>query len=106
MLIGRDDISNDVITLGTCFSIFVYIRALFRLALIGGNRTTQSTGAAAELEVEFKFQKRTLRLSFLFPSRRQSVPESLLAAYFCVISGKNRLHSYLLERLKKRNKLP
>ena len=26
MLIGRDDISNDVITLGTCFSMFVYIR--------------------------------------------------------------------------------
>ena len=28
MLIGRDDISNDIITLGTCFSKFVYIRAL------------------------------------------------------------------------------
>ena len=25
MLIGGDDISNDVITLGTCFSMFVYI---------------------------------------------------------------------------------
>ena len=25
MLIGRDDVSNDVITLGTCFSMFVYI---------------------------------------------------------------------------------
>ena len=28
MLIGGDDTSNDVITLGTCFSTFVYIRAL------------------------------------------------------------------------------
>ena len=28
MLIGGDDISNDVITLGTCCSIFVYICAL------------------------------------------------------------------------------
>ena len=28
MLIGRDDISNDIITLGTCFSKFVYIGAL------------------------------------------------------------------------------
>ena len=37
MLIGRDDISNDVITLGTCFSMFVYIRARFRFALIGEN---------------------------------------------------------------------
>ena len=36
MLIGGDDISNDVITLGTCFSMFVYIRARFRVALIGG----------------------------------------------------------------------
>ena len=27
MLIGGDDISNDVITLDTCFSMFVYIRA-------------------------------------------------------------------------------
>ena len=34
MLIGRDDISNDAITL-----------ASFRLALIGGNLTAQSTGS-------------------------------------------------------------
>ena len=39
MLIGGDDISNDVIILGTCFSMFVYIRARFRSALIGGNLT-------------------------------------------------------------------
>ena len=41
MLIGGDDISNDV----TCFSMFVYIRARFRFALIGGNLTAQSTGS-------------------------------------------------------------
>ena len=35
MLIDGDDISNDVITLGTCFSMFVYIRTCFRIALIG-----------------------------------------------------------------------
>ena len=35
MLKGRDDISNDVITLDTCFSMFVYIHARFRFALIG-----------------------------------------------------------------------
>ena len=45
MLIGGDDISNDVITLGTCFSMFVYIRARFCFALIGGNLTAQSTGS-------------------------------------------------------------
>ena len=33
MLIGGDDISNDVITLSTCFLMFVYIGAGFRFAL-------------------------------------------------------------------------
>ena len=47
MLIGGDDISNDVITLGTCFSMFAYIRARFRFALTGGNLTAQSTGPGA-----------------------------------------------------------
>ena len=37
MLIDGDDISNDVITLGTCFSVFVHIPARFRFVLIGGN---------------------------------------------------------------------
>ena len=45
MLIGGDHISNDVITLGTCLLIFVYIRARFRFALIGGNLTAQSLGS-------------------------------------------------------------
>ena len=40
MLIGKDDISNDVITLGTCFSMVFYIRARFRFAL-----TAQSKGS-------------------------------------------------------------
>ena len=44
MLIGGDDISNDVIILGSCFSMFVYIRACFPFTLIGGNLTAQSTG--------------------------------------------------------------
>ena len=45
MLICRDDRSNDVITFGTCFSMFVYIHARFCFALIGGNLTVQSTGS-------------------------------------------------------------
>ena len=45
MMIGGDDIRNDVITLGTCFSMFVYIRARFRFKLIGRNLTAQSTGS-------------------------------------------------------------
>ena len=43
MLIGGDDIINDVIIM--CFPMFVYIRARFRFALIGGNLTAQSTGS-------------------------------------------------------------
>ena len=39
MLIGGDDISNDLITLGTRFF------CLFTFALIGGNLTTQSAGS-------------------------------------------------------------
>ena len=39
MVIGGDDINSDIITLGTCFSMFVYIRAGFRFAMIGGNLT-------------------------------------------------------------------
>ena len=34
-----DDISSDVITLGMCFSMFVYIPARFCFVLIGGNLT-------------------------------------------------------------------
>ena len=45
MMIVGDDIRNDVITLGTCFSMFVYIRARFRFELIGRNLTAQSTGS-------------------------------------------------------------
>ena len=45
MLIGGDDVSNDVIILGSCFSMFVYVRACFRFTLIGGNLTPQSTGS-------------------------------------------------------------
>ena len=43
MLIGGDDISNDIITLGSCFSMFVYIHAIFHFMLIVGNLTAQST---------------------------------------------------------------
>ena len=37
MLIGGDDKSNDVITLGKCFSMIVYVRSRFRFALIDGH---------------------------------------------------------------------
>ena len=43
MLSGGDDISNGIITLGTCFSMFVCIPARFCFSLIGKNLTAQST---------------------------------------------------------------
>ena len=45
MLIGRDDISSDIITLGRCFSMFVHIRAHFHFVLIGRNLTAKSVGS-------------------------------------------------------------
>ena len=45
MLIGGDDISKDFITLGMCFSMFVYICARFCFTLIVGKLTAQSTGS-------------------------------------------------------------
>ena len=62
MLIGGDDISNGCITLGTCFSMFVYIRPHFRFTLISGNVTAQLTQRTGELEVEFKFQRRSCKV--------------------------------------------
>ena len=63
MLIGGDGISNDVITLGTCFSLFVYIPARFSFVLIGGNLTAQSTRshrdvvASSQVIIENSFQR-------------------------------------------------
>ena len=49
MLIGEGDDSNVVISLGTCLSMLVYIRARFRFALIGENLKAQSTGSHREI---------------------------------------------------------
>ena len=66
MLIGRDDIiSIDNITLGTCFQClftFTLVSALRWLAEIW--QLTQQ-GVTGELEVEFKFQWPSCKLSFL-----------------------------------------
>ena len=72
MLTGESDITYDVLTLATCFTMFVYIRARFRFALISENLTAQSTGGTGQLEVEFKFQRRSLASSpsFSRPSAR------------------------------------
>ena len=82
MLMGWDDISNEVITLGTCFSMFVQICAcLPALCWLAEIWQLSRRWATGELEVEFKFWGRSSKLSFLFPPRHQSEPESLLAGY-------------------------
>ena len=45
MLIGGDDISNDIITLGMCFSMLVYTHAHFCFTLIDRNLKAQSKGS-------------------------------------------------------------
>ena len=80
MLIGKDDISNDVITLSTCFSMLVYSRDRFRFALIGGKLTAHSTGSYRGI----RGGRHSCKLSFLFPPRCQRAPESLLASYAVV----------------------
>ena len=66
MLIGEDDISNDVITLALVF------KCLCTFTTFVGNLTAQLTGQASrELEVEiFTFQRCSCKLSFLFPPCR------------------------------------
>ena len=67
MQIGRDEISNDVITLGTCFSMFVYIRAFFRFVVIDGNLTAQLMGNHRGIgrKIQNYFQRRSCKLFLL-----------------------------------------
>ena len=75
MLIGGDGISN-VITLGTCFSMFVYIRTCFRITLIGGNVTAQST----ESQGNWRWNSNSRGVVASSPSF-SCLRESLLAGY-------------------------
>ena len=81
MLIGGDDISNDVITLGACFLVFfnvcLHLRS-FPLCADWRNLAAQSTGSHRGIGERVE-RVRSYKLSFLFPPRRQSAPESLLA---------------------------
>ena len=77
MLIGGDDISNDVITLGSCFSMFVYIRARFRFALIGGNLTAQSTGSHRGIGGGIQIPEKQLQALLPFPAPSPERPGEL-----------------------------
>ena len=82
ILIGGDNISNDAITLGTRFSMFVYVRAHFRFAPWRKYDSSVDGEPQENWGVEFKFQRRCCKLSFLFPSRHHTAQENLLAGYF------------------------
>ena len=79
MLIGRDDISNVVITLDACFSMFAYIRADWR-------KSDHSVDGEQQGNWKRNFNYRgSCKLSFLF------APEELarwLFRFKCVTSQK------------------
>ena len=62
-----------------CLFTFALVSASRRL----GNLSLQLSrrGAIEEMVVEFNFQRRCCKLSFLFSPRRQSARESLLVGY-------------------------
>ena len=77
MLIGEDDIRNDIITHGTCFSMFVYIRACFRFVLIGRNLTAQSTGSHKGIGGGIQVLKTWLQALLSFPAPPPKRPREL-----------------------------
>ena len=52
-----------------CFSMFVYIRARFRFALIGGNLTAQSTGSHREIGGGIEMPETELQALLSFPAQ-------------------------------------
>ena len=81
MLIGGDDISNDVITLGTCFSMFVFIRACFCLTVISRNLTAQSArshgGIGGEIQIPKTWLQALLPFSALLPEHPRELAHRL-----------------------------
>ena len=65
--------------------VFWFVFFFFTLAIVSASRWLAEIGqlswrgATEALEVEFNFERRICKLSFLFPPSRQSAPESLLA---------------------------
>ena len=53
---------------GTCFSMFVYIRSRFRFVLIGGNLTAQSTGSHRDIGGGIEMPETELQALLPFPA--------------------------------------
>ena len=90
MLIGRDDISNDVIALGTCFSMFIYILAHCFLLFADSWKSDSSVDREPQgnwRSVEFKFQTRSASSpSFSSPTARVPGQLALRLLYYCLVS--------------------
>ena len=78
MLIGEGDISNVVISLGTCLSMLVYIRARFRFALIGGNLKAQSSGSNRKIGRGIQIPEKKLQALLPFPTTPPEHPRKLV----------------------------
>ena len=97
MLIGGDDISNDIITLGMCFSMFVYIYARFCFMLIGRNLTVQSTGSHRGIGGGIQIPEgHSWKLSFLFPPRE--LARRLVASSLNTVSYPNLTAMHLVQQ--------
>ena len=77
MLIGEGDDSNVVISLGTCLSMLVYIRARFRFALIGENLKAQWTGSRRETGRGIQIPEKKLQALLPFPDAPPERPVEL-----------------------------
>ena len=77
MLIGADDISNDVNTLGKCFSMFAHILARFRFALIG-----ESTGSQRGIGGGIQIPETQLQALLPFPAPPPERPGELARRLF------------------------
>ena len=73
MMIGVDDIRNDVISL----SMFLYIRARFRFALIGGNLRPQLTGSHGGIEGGIQIPETQFQGLLPFPASPPERPGQL-----------------------------
>ena len=75
----------EMISVMTSLPLASVFQCLFTFELVSASRwlaeiwQLSRRGATGELEVEFKFQRRSCKPSFLFALRHQSTPESLLA---------------------------
>ena len=85
MLIGRDDISKDVITLGACLHVFFNVCSHSCWFPLCADWWKSDSSVDVKLEAEFKFERHkcVCKLSLLFSALVPKAPECLLTGYLC-----------------------